>query len=359
MARTPTIALDAMGGDHGPAVIVSAADIARVRAPNVRFLLIGDAARIETELVKFPALRLISEIIHTDDAVAGSEKPSKALRRIKTTSMGLAVQAVKDGRADAAVSAGNTGALMATAKFVLRTMPGIHRPALASLLPTVRAECVMLDLGANTECDADNLVEFALMGAAFARTTLGLARPRVALLNIGVEEMKGTGELKDAAARLHALQDMSLDFVGFTEGDKIASGDIDVIVTDGFSGNIALKTAEGTAKLVGTLLRQSLSASIWGKIGYLFASGALRNLRNHLDPNNHNGAVFLGLNGLVVKSHGSASDSGFASAIDVARELVADKLDERIAHDMLKLQAQAAKTVAAKTEVNVPDADAA
>jgi phosphate acyltransferase len=345
MAGTPIIALDVMGGDHGPSVIVPAAEIARIRASNVRFLLVGDQKRIEAELGRYPELRSVSEIVHTEDAVAGSEKPSKALRRIKTTSMGLAVQAVKDGRANAAVSAGNTGALMATAKFVLRTMPGIHRPALATLLPTIRAECVMLDLGANTECDADNLVEFALMGAAFARTTLGLNRPRVALLNIGVEEMKGTGDLKEAAARLNALKDMSLDFIGFTEGDKIAGGDIDVIVTDGFSGNIALKTAEGTAKLVGALLKQSFSSSIWGKIGYIFANGAMRSLRNHLDPNNHNGAVFLGLNGLVVKSHGSATDRGFASAIDVARELVADKLDERIAQDMLKLQTQAAMTV--------------
>jgi phosphate acyltransferase len=344
MAGIATIALDVMGGDHGPAVVVPAAEIARLRAPNVRYLLIGDQARIEAELVKLPHLRAVSEIIHTDDSVKGDEKPSRALRRIKTTSMGLAVQAVKDGRADASVSAGNTGALMATAKFVLRTMPGIHRPALASLLPTCRAECVMLDLGANTECDADNLVEFALMGAAFARTTLGLDRPRVALLNIGVEEMKGTGEIKDAAARLNELKDLSLEFIGFTEGDQIASGDIDVIVTDGFSGNIALKTAEGTAKLIGALMRESFNSSIWSKIGYLFASGGMRALRNHLDPNNHNGAVFLGLNGLVVKSHGSATDKGFASAIDVARDLVADKLDERIKHDMQKLQQQAAMT---------------
>jgi phosphate acyltransferase len=354
MAGTPIIAIDVMGGDHGPSALVPAAEMARARDANIRFLLIGDQKVIEPELAKFPALRAVSDIIHTDDAVTGSEKPSKALRRIKTTSMGLAVQAVKEGRANAAVSAGNTGALMATAKFVLRTMPGIHRPALASLLPTVRAESVMLDLGANTECDADNLVEFALMGAAFARTTLGLDRPRVALLNIGVEEMKGTGELQEAAARLNALTDMSLDFVGFTEGDKIAHGDIDVIVTDGFSGNIALKTAEGTVKLVSTLLKQSFSSSLMGKIGYLFASGAIRSLRNHLDPNNHNGAVFLGLNGLVVKSHGSASDKGFASAIDVARELVADKLDERIAQDVAKLQSQAALASAA-----TPASDAA
>jgi phosphate acyltransferase len=342
MAGIPIIAIDVMGGDHGPTVLVPAAEIARVRDANIRFLLIGDQKLIAPELAKYPALQNISEVLHTDDAVASSEKPSKALRRIKTTSMGLAVQAVKDGRAHGAVSAGNTGALMATAKFVLRTMAGIHRPALGTLLPTVRGECVMLDLGANTECDADNLVEFALMGAAFARTTLGLERPRVALLNIGVEEMKGTGDLQEAAARLYALSDMSLDFVGFTEGDKIAQGDIDVIVTDGFSGNIALKTAEGTAKLVGALLKQSFSSSIWGKIGYLFASGAIRALRNHLDPNNHNGAVFLGLNGLVVKSHGSASDKGFASAIDVARDLVTHKLDERIAQDIAKMQNQAA-----------------
>ena len=347
MNNGPVIALDAMGGDHGPAVVVPAAEQARVLAPDCRYLLIGDQTKIRAELARFPALAAASEVVHTDDYILGTEKPSKALRRMRTSSMGIAVTQVKEGRADAAVSAGNTGALMATAKFGLRTMAGVDRPALASLMPTRRAECVMLDLGANTECDADNLVQFALMGAAFARTVLGLSRPRVALLNIGVEEMKGTEEIKDAAARLRALSSAALEFVGFVEGDRIADGDLDVVVTDGFTGNVALKTAEGTAKLVGALLRQSFERSIFSRIGYLFAASALGALRNHLDPNNHNGAVFLGLNGLVVKSHGGASAAGFASAIGVARDLVKDKLGERIAHDVAALQSQAALSLAA------------
>jgi phosphate acyltransferase len=342
MNESPVIALDAMGGDHGPACIVPAAEMARVRSPDCRFIIVGDEVLIRAEMAKHPALLGCSEIMHTSDAVLGSEKPSKALRRLKTTSMGIAITLVKEGRAHAAVSAGNTGALMATAKFVLRTMAGVDRPALASLMPTRKAESVMLDLGANTECDAENLVQFALMGAAFARTTLGVQRPRVALLNIGVEEMKGTEEIKDAAARLRSLTMESLDFAGFIEGDRIADGDVDVVVTDGFTGNVALKTAEGTAKLVGALLKRSFLRSMWSRIGYVFASGALSALRDHLDPNNHNGAVFLGLNGLVVKSHGGANVAGFASAIDVARELVNDKLTGRIAQGLASLQSQVA-----------------
>ncbi len=334
MSPFPIIALDAMGGDVGPAVIVPAAEEARCLHPNIQFQFYGNKAEIEPLMLRFPKLQTISTIFHTQEVVLGTDKPSQALRRSRTSSMGLAIAAVKEGRAHATVSAGNTGAMMAIAKFALRTMTGIDRPALASLLPTVRAECVMLDLGANTECSADNLVEFAVMGAAFARTVLGLKRPKVALLNIGVEEMKGTEALRDAANRLRDNTNLALEFVGFVEGDKIGSGDVDVVVTDGFSGNIALKTAEGTAKLVGSLLRQAFQASLWTKFGYLFSRTALSSLRNHLDPNNHNGAVFLGLNGLVVKSHGGASASGFASAIGVALDLIADNLGERIAHDI-------------------------
>ncbi len=334
MPSHPIIALDAMGGDIGPNIVVPAAEQARLLHPQVRFQFYGNKAEIEPLLAQFPKLQAASTIIHTDEVVLGTDKPSQALRRSRTSSMGLAISAVKDGKAHAAVSAGNTGAMMAIAKFALRTMSGIDRPALASLLPTVRAECVMLDLGANTECSADNLVEFAVMGAAFARTVLGLKKPKVALLNIGVEEMKGTEALRDAANRLRESKDLALEFVGFVEGDKIGSGDVDVVVTDGFSGNIALKTAEGTAKLVASLLRQAFQASLWTKIGYLFSRTALSSLRNHLDPNNHNGAVFLGLNGLVVKSHGGASAAGFANAIGVALDLIADNLGGRIADDI-------------------------
>ena len=247
--------------------------------------------------------------------------------------MGMGVAAIKAGEAQAMVSAGNTGALMAMAKLTLRTMPGIDRPALAALLPTLKNDSVVLDLGANVECDTENLVQFAVMGAAFARTVLGVERPRVALLNIGEEELKGTEELKLAAALLRAA-DLPMTFTGFVEGDKIGAGDVDVIVTDGFTGNVALKTAEGTGKLVTGLLAQSFRSSWLTRLGYLLSRGALRTLARHLDPNAHNGAVFLGLNGLVVKSHGGASVRGMAHAIGVAHDLVAGDIARRIAVDL-------------------------
>jgi phosphate acyltransferase len=340
MGQGLTIALDCMGGDIGPGVVIPAAEEARVRHPDAHYLLFGREGDIRPLLAHYPKLAAQSEIHHTDDVVLGTDKPSQALRRSRTSSMGLAIKSVKDGAAQVAVSAGNTGALMAIAKFILRTMDGIDRPALATLMPTKRAESVMLDLGANVECSADNLVQFALMGSAFARTILGLEKPTVGLLNIGVEELKGTEELKDAAAKLRALVGLHLEFIGFIEADKISSGDVDVIVTDGFTGNVALKTTEGTAKFIGALLESAFRSSIWTKLGYLFARGGITALRDHLDPNNHNGAVFLGLNGLVVKSHGSANVSGFASAIGVARDLVADKLTARLQEDLARLPAE-------------------
>jgi glycerol-3-phosphate acyltransferase PlsX len=258
--------------------------------------------------------------------------------------MGMAIDAVKQGKANAAVSAGNTGALMAMSLFSLRTMPGIDRPALAAVLPTLKSESVMLDLGANTECDATNLVQFAVMGAAFARTVLGLERPKVALLNIGEEELKGTGELRAAATVLKGAR-LPMQFLGFVEGDKIGSGDVDVVVTDGFSGNIALKTAEGTSRLVTGLLGNAFRSSIWGKLGYFIARGALESLRAHLDPNAHNGAVFLGLNGIVVKSHGSANARGLANAIGVAHDLVTDDVNRRIRDDLAGVNMALATTL--------------
>lgn len=333
MTQGPTIALDAMGGDHGPSVVLEGAELARIRFPETRFLLMGREAEIAPVLERLPKLAACSRIVHTDDVVLGSDKPSQALRRSRTSSMGMAIQAVKDGEAQAAMSAGNTGALMAMAKFVLRTHEGIDRPALVTMLPTARSESVMLDLGANTECSAENLVQFAVMGAAFARAVLGLDKPTVALLNVGVEDLKGTDDLKAAAARLREA-DLPMTFVGFTEGDKIGAGDVDVIVTDGFTGNIALKTAEGTAKLITGLLRAAFEQSIWTRLGYLIARTGLRALRDHLDPNNHNGAVFLGLNGLVVKSHGSANAQGVAAAICLAYDLINDDIGRRIAHDL-------------------------
>lgn len=343
----PRIAVDAMGGDEGVRVMVEGAALARRRHDRFKFLLVGDEARIKAALENHPNLRGASEILHCDDVVAGDEKPSQALRRAKTTSMGLAINAVKTGEAGAAVSGGNTGALMAMAKLALRTMPGIDRPALSALLPTLgENDLVMLDLGANTDCDARNLVQFAIMGAAYSRIVTGREEPRVRLLNIGTEETKGTGELQAAAAQLRAAaSDLAMAFDGFVEADKLGRGDVDVIVTDGFSGNIALKAVEGTARFVADLLRRAFTSSLRSKVGFLVSRPATELLKHHLDPNNHNGAVFLGLNGVVVKSHGSASAIGVANAVAVTARLLEENLTERIAADLARLGADSLRSV--------------
>jgi len=351
--KGPRIAIDAMGGDSGPEVILAGAARALRRRGDLAFLLFGDEAAIRAELDAHDGLAGACDVVHCDDVIAGTDKPSQAIRRAKTSSMGRAIAAVKDGAADAVVSGGNTGAMMAMAKLSLRTLPGIDRPALAALLPTLGAnDTVMLDLGANTECDANNLVQFAVMGAAYARVVLELGRPRVQLLNIGTEELKGTGELKAAAAVLREADYLGLRFDGFIEGDKLSRGGADVIVTDGFSGNIALKTVEGTARFVTDLLKRAFTSSVRSKIGFLISRPATELLRHHLDPNNHNGAVFLGLNGLVVKSHGSADARGVANAIRVAARMVREDITRKIGVDLASVSAhgaaEAAAAVAAK-----------
>jgi glycerol-3-phosphate acyltransferase PlsX len=333
VSQQPRIAIDAMGGDEGVRVMMAGVALARRQHEGLRFTLFGDEARIKAALDNHPNLRSASEVVHTDLVIEGSEKPSTALRK-KNSSMGLAINAVKAGQAGAAVSAGNTGALMAMAKVALRTMPGIDRPALAALLPTLGDnDVVMLDLGANTECDARNLIQFAIMGAAYARAVLDLSKPRVRLLNIGTEDMKGTDEIREAAATLRAAT-LPMAFDGFIEGDKLATGEADVIVCDGFAGNVALKTAEGTARFVTDLLRRAFTSSVRSKIGFLISRPATELLKHHLDPNNHNGAVFLGLNGIVVKSHGSANAKGVANAVHVAARLLEEDITRRIADDL-------------------------
>lgn len=340
MTTNSWIAIDAMGGDEGLAVMLAGVAEARRRFDGTHFFLVGDEAKIAEGLKNHPNLTANSEIVHAPEVIKGDEKPSAALRRAKITSMGVAIDLVKQGRAAAAVSSGNTGALMAMAKVSLRTMKGIDRPALAGLMPSLGPnDTVVLDLGANTECDARNLMQFAVMGAAYARTQLDLASPRVALLNIGTEDQKGTGEIRDAAQALRDATHLPLTFVGFIEGDKLSRGDVDVIVCDGFSGNIALKTAEGTARFVADLLRRAFSSSVRSKIGFLISRPATELLRHHLDPNNHNGAVFLGLNGLVVKSHGGANETGVANAIAVAAKSVRDDLARKIAEDLKYFEA--------------------
>ena len=343
----PRIAIDAMGGDEGVRVMIEGAALARRRHDRFKFLLVGDEQRIKDALENHPNLRAASEILHCEDVVSGDERPTQALRRAKTTSMGLAINAVKTGAAGAAVSAGNTGALMAMAKLALRTMPGIDRPALSALLPTLgENDLVMLDLGANTDCDARNLVQFAIMGAAYSRIVTGLEAPRVRLLNIGTEETKGTGHLQAAAAQLKAAaEDLSMAFDGFVEADKLGRGDVDVVVTDGFSGNIALKAVEGTARFVADLLRRAFASSLRSKFGFLVSRPATELLKHHLDPNNHNGAVFLGLNGVVVKSHGSASALGVANAVAVTARLLEENLTERIAADLARLGTDSLRSV--------------
>ena len=334
----PRIAIDAMGGDEGVRVMISGAALARRRHERFKFLLVGDETRIKAALESHPNLRGASEILHCDDVVAGDEKPTQALRRAKTTSMGLAINAVKSGDCGAAVSGGNTGALMAMSKLALRTMPGIDRPALAALLPTLSDDdVVMLDLGANTECDARNLVQFAIMGAAYSRIVTGKDAPRVRLLNIGTEDTKGTEMLQEASSRLRAATGLAMRFEGYVEADKINRGDVDVVVTDGFSGNIALKAIEGSARFVTDLLKTAFRSSLRSKIGFLISRPATELLRHHLDPNNHNGGVFLGLNGVVVKSHGSANTQGVAHAVAVAARLIEENLTERICADLAEL----------------------
>ncbi len=343
MADAPRIAIDVMGGDVGLAVMLAGVALARRQWPGLTFDLVGDEVAIRGALSNHPNLSEASEIIHAAEVIAGSDKPSQAIRRAKTTSMGIAIDAVKQGRAGAAVSAGNTGALMAMSKLALRTMPGIDRPALAALLPSLGDnDFVMLDLGANTECETRNLVEFAVMGAAYARIALGIEKPRVSLLNIGTEDLKGTDEIRDAATLLRDSNHLHMSFEGFIEGDKISRGLTDVVVCDGFTGNISLKTMEGTARFVTDLLRRAFTSSIRSKFGFLISRPATELMRHHLDPDNHNGAVFLGLNGVVVKSHGGASPKGVANAVGVAAKLVAKNITARIADDLALIKANAA-----------------
>jgi phosphate acyltransferase len=323
MPQKVRIALDAMGGDVGASVVIPGAAISLSRHPGTEFLLFGDRAQIEAQLARHPALTAASRVVHTDVAVSGKEKPSQALRRgRKSSSMWLAIDAVKKGEADVAVSAGNTGALMAMARFNLRTLPGIDRPAIAAVWPTLRGDSVVLDLGATIGGDAHHLVALAVMGGAMASVLFNRKRPTVGLLNIGVEEIKGHEEIREAAELLRAMNLPQLDYVGFVEGDGIGKGAADVIVTEGFSGNIALKASEGTARQMSDLLRTAMARTWRSRIGYLFAKNAFKELRDKLDPNKSNGGVLLGLNGVVVKSHGGINAEGFAYAVDVGYEMV-------------------------------------
>ncbi|MCW5733875.1 MAG: phosphate acyltransferase PlsX [Enhydrobacter sp.] len=331
------LALDGMGGDHAPGVVVNGADIARERYPDTRYLLFGDPEKLKLLVDKRKGLAQAVEIVPAAEAVSADDKPSFALRRRRQSSMWLACQAAADGRADTVVSAGNTGALLAISMFAMRMLEGAHRPALASFLPTTRGETVMLDLGANLECDADNLAEFAVMGSVFAQVLLGLDAPKVGLLNVGSEELKGHDELRQAAGWLRR-PGSPVSFFGFVEGNDIGSGVVDVVVTDGFTGNVALKAIEGTAKLYTGFVRDAFRTSTFAKLGYLFASGAWKKLRKRVDPRRYNGGVFLGLDGVCVKSHGGTDDLGFAYAIGVARDMVRYEYKSKLVEGLATLQ---------------------
>jgi glycerol-3-phosphate acyltransferase PlsX len=316
------ISLDAMGGDHGPPVVVPGAALALERHPDIRFLMFGDERVIAPLVERHAKLRAAVDIRHTDIAVRMGDKPSQALRAGRwKSSMWLALQAVRDGEADAAVSAGNTGALMAMAKICLKTMAHIERPAIAGMWPTLRGESIVLDIGATIGADARHLVDMAIMGAAMARIVFDLDRPTVGLLNVGVEEIKGIEIVKEAARILREAELPHLAYHGFVEGDDLGKGTVDVVVTEGFTGNIALKTAEGTAKQIGEYLRSAMRRTVLAKIGYVLAKQAFDALKDKMDPRKLNGGVFLGLNGIVIKSHGGADALGFASAIDIAYDM--------------------------------------
>ena len=337
MPNTSTIALDAMGGDQAPRIIIAGADVARQRYPNSHFLIFGDADTCTPLLRRFSRLESVAEVVHTEDMVAADAKPSVAVRRGRKSSMWLAINSVADGRADAVVSAGNTGALMAMSKLLLKTLPGISRPAIAGVIPTRRSESVFLDLGANIECGPENLIEFALMGAILARAVLGVVRPTVGLLNVGEEEFKGREELREVARVLRSA-DMLFDFHGFVEGDDLTSGTTDVVVTDGFTGNIALKALEGVSKAYSDFLRRSLRSSLSARLGALLARPAFKSLSEKVDPRRHNGAMFVGLNGIAVKSHGGTDSLGFANAIGVAVDIIVQGVNERIITELSRLQ---------------------
>ena len=329
-----TIALDAMGGDTGPDVVIPGAALAAQRHPDLRFLLVGDRSRIAPLLERHPRLKERSEIIHTDVFVTMDAKPSQALRQGRgKSSMWMAIDAVRTGQADGAVSAGNTGALMAMARFILKTLPGISRPAIAAMWPTLRSESIVLDVGATIGADATQLVEFAVMGEAMARCLFGLEKPTVGLLNVGVEEIKGVEQVKEAGRILRDSK-LPMEYFGFVEGDDISKGTVDVVVTEGFTGNIALKAAEGTAKQLATYLRRCLERTLMSRIGAVLASGAFAALKDRMDPRKHNGGVFLGLNGVVVKSHGGTDALGFATAIDVTLQIVKTDLVSKIKTDV-------------------------
>nr|WP_274607378.1 phosphate acyltransferase PlsX [Paracraurococcus ruber] len=340
------MAIDAMGGDNAPEVVLDGLELAAERHPDARFLLVGDEARIGAMLARRPRAAKLCMLRHAPDVISAEMKPTAALRQGRHSSMRYAIDSVACGEAAGVVSAGNTGALMALAKIVVKTLPEIDRPALAAIMPSARGDVVMLDLGANIQCDPRNLVEFAVMGDTFARAVLGLSAPSFGLLNVGSEELKGDDRVR-AAADVLKDSHIGANFHGFVEGHDITAGTVDVVVTDGFTGNVALKTGEGALKLMRDLLKQVFTSSVPARMGYLLARPALDRLREWMDPRRYNGAILLGLNGVVVKSHGGTDALGFAHAVDVAMDMVTHHFNDRIREGLARLSAPAPVTAPA------------
>jgi glycerol-3-phosphate acyltransferase PlsX len=331
MTKSVRIALDAMGGDFGPSVVVPGAARARDQRPDTSYIFFGDQTKIRPLLDEHPDLAAVSEIRHTDVVVKSDDRPSQALRAGRRgSSMWLAIEAVKKGEADAAVSAGNTGALMAMSKICLRMMPGIDRPALAAIWPTVRGESIVLDVGASIGADAEHLMDLAIMGSAMASILFNLRKPTVGLLNVGTEEIKGIDDVKEASRRLREANLPMFDYRGYVEGDDLGKGTVDVVVTEGFTGNIALKTAEGTAKQIAHYMRDAFKSSLMSKLGALLARNAFLKLREKIDPRRVNGGLFLGLEGVIIKSHGGMDAVGFARAVEIGYDMVRHGLLEQI-----------------------------
>ena len=351
MANGKIISIDGMGGDHAPRIVVEGLELFAQRRADLQFLLHGDETKLKPLMAKAPAAAQRTTIRHTDKSIAMDAKPADAVRRGKGSSMWNAIEAVKNGEAVAAVSAGNTGALMGQAMFILKRAEGVERPALAGSWPTRAGPCAMLDLGADIAATAEQLVEFAIMGQAFARVVNGVAQPRVALLNIGSEELKGHESIREAA-RLIRGSNLQMDFRGYIEADKIGYGDIDVVVTDGFTGNVSIKTAEGIAKMISDMLRDALKSGPISMLGALLVMPSLRKMQAKMDPRKTNGGVFLGLNGVVVKSHGGTDAIGFEQAISVAAGMGESHFRTEVEDNLKRLAASTsvAAPVAAPSE---------
>jgi glycerol-3-phosphate acyltransferase PlsX len=322
-----------MGGDHGVESVIPGAALALEENPYINFLLFGNEIPIYRELENFPELKAKSKIIHTSHAISATDKPSDALRKGKDSSMRLAINAVADGNAHCVVSSGNTGALMAMAKLVLKVLPGIQRPAIASVIPSHKGKSVMLDLGANISCDSENLAQFAILGSVFARAVMEAERPTVGLLNVGSEQMKGNDVLR-AADNLLRTVSFPGEYRGFIEGDDITKGTVDVIVTDGFTGNIALKTAEGVGHFFKNIITEEFKRTLWSKIGYLINKCVFKRIKNRMDPREYNGGLFLGLKGICVKSHGGADAFAFSRAILVAANMVEKGFNDTVIREI-------------------------